>query len=142
MPVRNPLSQTQGKHVLERPLPGWLDLTAAVPVFRPGSCADAGQRRDVMRHVTLQRHLMSIQQEGLLPEKSQGAMTCVWLHTPERTPRAVEHTPRRHQEWPEEIILLEVRVPRTWIRRAWRDLWTCNPPVPPARLVWVTGVDA
>jgi len=42
----------------------------------------------------------------------------VWLHTPRKTPWAIRHTVRRKQVSEDEVVILEVNVPRTWL---WRD---------------------
>jgi hypothetical protein len=86
------------------------------------------------RHATVRQSLPRILAEGLDPQQATGTQPLVWLHTPSRTPWAMAHTMRRHQGDVAEIVLLEVHVPRSWLRRAWCGLWTCNRVIPPERL--------
>ena len=60
--------------------------------------------------------------------------TAVWLHTPGRTPWAVLHVVERHGVALADVILLDVQVPRSWLQRAERGLWTCDRVIAPARL--------
>ena len=41
---------------------------------------------------------------------------------------------RRHRVDVAEIVILDVQVPRSWLRRAWRGLWVCDRRIPPAQL--------
>ena len=91
-------------------------------------------RRTIYRHATLRRYLPHILTEGLDPACATGKHPLVWLHTPSRTPWAIAHTMRRHRVDVADIVLLDVQVPRRWLRRAWRGLWTCNRLIPPACL--------
>jgi len=86
------------------------------------------------RHVTLRQYLPSILAHGLDPARATGKQPLVWLHTPSRTPWAITHTMRRHRVDVAEIVILDVQVPQSWVRRAWRGLWTCNRVIPPERL--------
>jgi hypothetical protein len=93
------------------------------------------------RHATLRQHLPSVLAEGLDPARATGTQALVWLHTPSRTPWAITHTMQRHQVARSEIAVVEVHVPRSWLRRAWRGLWTCQRVIPPERLR-ILGEDA
>jgi hypothetical protein len=91
-------------------------------------------RRTSYRHATLRQHLPRILVEGLDPACATGKHPLVWLHTPSRTPWAILHLMKRHRVDVADMVLLDVQVPRRWLRRAWRGLWTCNRVIPPARL--------
>jgi hypothetical protein len=71
---------------------------------------------------------------GLLCSKSQGKLPVVWLHVPTATPWAVLHTVRRHGGRVEGVIVLELDVPRRWLRRNRRGLWCAPRDVPPDRI--------
>ena len=86
------------------------------------------------RHVTLRQYLPSILAQGLDPACATGKQPLVWLHTPHRTEWAVTHTMQRHRVTRSEMVVLDVQVPRSWLRRAWRGLWTCPRVIPPERL--------
>ena len=97
---------------------------------------EQGRRRSpaVYRHATLRQHLASILVEGLDPTRATDAPPLVWLHTPGRTPWAVLHVVERHGAALGDVILLDVQVPRSWLQRAERGLWTCDRVIAPARL--------
>ena len=89
-----------------------------------------------MRHVTPSRNLTSILKEGLDPvyAVTPSDKKYVWLHTPRQTPWAVRHTSRRKQVSENEVVILAVTVPRTWLSRAWPGVWRCPRGIPPERL--------
>ena len=88
----------------------------------------------VYRHATLTHHLPSILGAGLDPARALDAPPCVWLHTPGRTPWAVLHVVERHGVALADVILLDVQVPKQWLQRVERGLWTCDRVIAPARL--------
>ena len=88
----------------------------------------------LLRHATLRRYLPSIRRGGLLCSKSRGRMKVVWLHAPSKTPWAVLHTVRRHGGRVEEVVIVEVDVPRGWLRRNRKRLWYSTLDVPPDRI--------
>jgi len=92
------------------------------------------RRRTTYRHATLRQYLPRILAEGLDPASATGKQPLVWLHTPTRTPWAITHTIKRHRVAQSEVVILDVQVPRSWLRRAWRGLWTCSRVIPPERL--------
>ena len=94
------------------------------------------------RHATLRQYLPSILAEGLNPACATGTQALVWLHTPSRTPWAITHTMQRHHVARSEVVVVEVHVPRSWLRRAWRGLWTCPRVIPPERLGVLAAVDS
>ena len=88
----------------------------------------------LLRHATLARNLASICRAGLLTSKSQGRRPAVWLHSPSCSAWAGWHTVRRHGGRIEGVVILEVDVPRSWLRRSKKGLWYCRRDVPPERI--------
>ena len=86
------------------------------------------------RHATLRQSLPRILMEGLDPQRATGKQPLVWLHTPSRTPWAILHTTKRHRVAMAEVVVLDVQVPRSWLRRAWRGLWVCDRLIPLTQL--------
>jgi hypothetical protein len=68
-------------------------------------------------------HGPAISRAGLLASKSKGRLAVVWLHAPGKTAWAALHTVRRHGGRVEGVIVLELDVPRRWLRRNRRGLW-------------------
>jgi hypothetical protein len=93
----------------------------------------------LLRHATPKRHLPSIQGSGLLCSKSKGKLKVVWLHCQTKTAWATLHTVRRHGGRVEDVVVLEVDVPRGWLRRNRRGLWYSSEDVPPGRIRRVIG---
>jgi hypothetical protein len=86
-----------------------------------------------LRHATLARNLSSIDRGGLLCSKSQGKLPVVWLHAPSKTPWAMLHTVRRHGGRIEAVAVIELSVPRGWLRKSRRGLWYCRRDIPAYR---------
>jgi hypothetical protein len=84
----------------------------------------------ILRHATLLRNLPSIRRHGLLCSKSQGRLPVVWLHSPSKSDWAALHTVKRHGGRVERVIIIEVDVPRSWLRRSRRKLWCCPRDIP------------
>jgi hypothetical protein len=92
-----------------------------------------------LRHVTLARNLPSIDKHGLLCSKSEGKKKVVWLHSASRSAWAAVHTVRRHGNRIENVVVLEVEVPRSWLRRSRKGLWYCKLDIPTQRFGQRTG---
>jgi len=88
----------------------------------------------LLRHATLARNLASICRAGLLASKSQGKLPAVWLHSPSCSAWAGWHTVRRHGDRIEGVVILEIDVPRSWLRRSKKGLWYCPRDIPPDRI--------
>ncbi len=80
-----------------------------------------------LRHATPFVNLDSIFEEGLDPmyAVTESDPKWVWLHTPRLTEWAIPHTCKRKDVPEEEVVILEVDVPRTWLRSGGRGLWKC-----------------
>ena len=66
----------------------------------------------LLRHSTPRRNLPSIVKAGLLCSRSKGKLPVVWLHAPGRTTWAVLHTVKRHGGNVDDVVTLELEVPR------------------------------
>jgi hypothetical protein len=87
-----------------------------------------------LRHATLARNLPGILKAGLLCSKSRGRKPVVWLHSPSCSAWAGWHTVRRHGGRIEAVLILDVDLPRAWLRRSKKGLWYCPRDVPPGRI--------
>jgi hypothetical protein len=87
----------------------------------------------LLRHASPSRNLASIKRFGLLTSKSKGRLPVVWLHVPSKTPWAMLHVVKRHGGKVQDVIVLEMDVPRSWLRRSKRGLWYCRRDIPPER---------
>jgi hypothetical protein len=88
-----------------------------------------------LRHATPARNLSSILRAGLLTSKSQGKLPVVWFCSPCESRWILLHTIKRHRVRAESIVILEVSVPRRWLRRSARErLWCCPRDIGPERI--------
>ena len=87
-------------------------------------------------HATPFVNLDSIFEEGLDPmyAVTESDQKWVWLHTPRHTSWAIPHTCKRKEVPEEEVVVLEVDVPRTWLRSGGRGLWKCPDIIEPERI--------
>jgi hypothetical protein len=69
-----------------------------------------------------------------LCSKSQGKLPVVWLGSAAKSLWAAAHVVRRHGGRIEAVVILEIDVPRSWLRRSKRGLWYCPRDVPPERI--------
>jgi len=83
----------------------------------------------VLYHSTPSRKVRSILMHGILPELSRGAQAVTWLHVPGRMEWALTHVAQRHGS--EAVVSLRVLVPRAWLTRRRRGVWTCARAIPP-----------
>lgn len=87
----------------------------------------------LLRHATPRRNLGSIQRAGLLTSKSQGRLPAIWFHSPSRSAWATLHVVKRHGGRVEGVVIIEVEVPRSWLRRSRRGIWYVRRDVSPER---------
>ena len=87
-----------------------------------------------LRHATLARNLSNILRAGLLCSKSHGKRPVVWFGSATKSLWAAAHVVRRHGGRIEQVVILELDVPRSWLRRSKRGLWYCPRDVPPERI--------
>jgi hypothetical protein len=89
----------------------------------------------LLRHATTARNLTSILRSGLLTAKSQGKLPAVWFCSAARTAWAALHVIKRHSGRVEQVVVLEVNVPRSWLRRSSNPgLWYVLRDVPASRI--------
>jgi len=87
-----------------------------------------------LRHATPFRNLPSIQRHGLLCSKSKGRLQAVWLATEGKSSWTALHVAWRHGGRIEAVIILEIDVPRSWLRRSRNGLWYCTRDLPADRI--------
>ena len=85
-------------------------------------------------HATPARNLNSILRLGLLCSYSRGKLPAVWACSPARSSWAVLHVIRRHGGRVESTVVLEIDVPRSWLRRSRKGLWYSTRDIPPDRI--------
>ncbi len=90
-----------------------------------------------MRHATPRRNLPSILSGGIDPKYHMCVRPEVWLHSACKTAWAILHTGQRHQVSTGDIAVVTVRVPRQWLVRRRRCVWTVDCRIPPAFIVSV-----
>lgn len=94
----------------------------------------------ILRHATTTANAGQIRREGLRVAHALGKEKAIWLHTTSKTHWAIAHTQKRHGVSLEEVIILEVNVPRSQLKRAWKGLWKCYADISMTRHIG-TGVD-
>jgi hypothetical protein len=86
------------------------------------------------RHATPARNLNSILRLGLLCSCSKGKRPVVWACSPARSDWALLHVVKRHGGRVESTVVLELDVPRSWLRRSRKGLWYCPRDIRPDRI--------
>lgn len=87
-------------------------------------------------HTTPTVNLPSILRRGIDPRCAEGQMVAAWLHTAGKINWARCHVCRRHPDKAcvAGVTTLLVNVPRSWLTRRRRGLWTCDRGIDPARI--------
>ena len=85
-----------------------------------------------LRHATPARKLRSIRKHGLLTAESQCKQPVIWLHAANRSAWAALHTMKRHTS--NNVMVVELPVPRSWLTRSRTGLWFSDRDIPPGRL--------
>jgi hypothetical protein len=90
-------------------------------------------------HATTRACLASIESNGLLLSHCdpQAKTKAVWLHSAYNSPWAILHTQSRHHAALEDVVILEVSIPRGWLTRFRSGLWYSRKDVPVSRIVRV-----
>jgi hypothetical protein len=88
----------------------------------------------LLRHATPARNLNSILRLGLLCSFSQGKLPVVWACCLAKTWWSVLHVVKRHGGRVESTVVLELDVPRSWLRRSRKGLWYSTRDIPPERI--------
>jgi hypothetical protein len=89
-----------------------------------------------MVHATSVAALPSIKAKGLCAKCSEGVKLTVCLVAEGMTGAAIAHTMKRHNLPADQVAVLEVDVPRSWLRKGKRKgLWhTGGRDIPPERI--------
>lgn len=88
-----------------------------------------------VRHATKRQNVSSIVKEGLRPDLCKGKIQAVWLHTQSKSAWAILHTQKRHKVSMDDIVILEIEIPRSWLRRWAKGIWLCERNIPFERVV-------
>jgi hypothetical protein len=89
----------------------------------------------ILRHATPARNLTSILRSGLLTSCTKGKLPAIWLGAPTRSSWAVLHVIKRHGGRVETTVVIEVDVPRSWLRPSSRKrVWNTPRDIPPDRI--------
>lgn len=90
----------------------------------------------ILFHLTPRHNLPSIWRHGLLPAFARGLLPAVWLCCGSRRRWAFAHV--EDQNYTSDIVCLRVSIPRSWLVRRRRGVWTCARPIPASCLVSVS----
>lgn len=90
-------------------------------------------------HATRARNLQSILRNGLLCSRSKGARKAVWLAPARLKSWACLHVADRHGGRIEDVIVLEVKVPRSWTKGHKGGLLYCERDIPTSRIGKIVG---
>lgn len=91
-------------------------------------------------HATTTQRLAAIRQQGLLVYKadSSAKIKGCWLATASNRPWSVVHTIRKHKAQLDDVVVIEVNIPRSRLTRFRTGLWDSTQDVPTAWLGTVT----
>ena len=90
-------------------------------------------------HATRSKHLPAILRDGLLCSKSQGEREVVWATTASNVNWACNHVVMRHRGRIEDVVVIEIDVPRDWLRKHNGRLWYSVRDIPPSRIGTIRG---
>lgn len=87
-------------------------------------------------HATTQQNLESIREHGLLVTKADATAKIkgVWLASASNRTWGTLHTIRKHKAQLDDVVVIEVKIPRTRLTRFRKGLWFTTQDVPPAWL--------
>ncbi len=97
----------------------------------------SGAKLVLLAHATLLPRLASIYRWGINPAYARGRLPVVWLHSPGRSAWASAHVAERHSADPASVVVVRVLVPRRWLVRRARGVWTCSRVIPASCFVSV-----
>ena len=81
-------------------------------------------------HVTHRGLLPSIRHSGLLPSRSRGAFKRTWLTGWDTLPWALRHVQEHHEWCSDDLIVLRVAVPETWLVSPRRGIYWLTRRIP------------
>ena len=87
-------------------------------------------------HATTRERLARIQEQGLRVACAdpQAKIKGCWLATASNRPWGCLHTIRKHHAQLEDVVVIEVNVPRSWLTRFRTGLYYTPQDIPPTRL--------
>ena len=85
-----------------------------------------------LTHITPTVNVPLILSRGLDPNASQCERPEIWLCTQSKSRWAVHHIKARHGK--RHLAVIEVNVPRAWLTRRKKNVWTCDKPIPTERI--------
>jgi len=90
----------------------------------------------LLYHATTKTRLANIRTEGLHVAYADPAarMKGMWLHTKSQGAWAVLHTQRKHGAALDDVVIVEVNVPRSQLTRCRTGLWYAKTGIPASRL--------
>jgi RNA:NAD 2'-phosphotransferase (TPT1/KptA family) len=88
----------------------------------------------ILHHASFRAKLSSILRRGLLTAKSTGKRPAVWLCSAANAPWAALHVAARHGGSIRSVVILEIDVPRAWLRRHGKGLFYVPRDIPPERI--------
>jgi hypothetical protein len=88
----------------------------------------------ILHHATFRSKLSSILRDGLQTARSTGKRLAVWLCTATNAPWAALHVAARHGGSIRSVVVLEVNVPRSWLKRHRAGLFYVPRDIPPERI--------
>ncbi len=91
-----------------------------------------------MKHATSSRNLPSILKRGLLCRKSRQRRKAVWFVRPAKVSWACRHAVMRCGGRIEDVVVLTVDVPRSWLRKHGGGLWYSDRDVPAEMVQGIT----
>jgi hypothetical protein len=88
----------------------------------------------LLKQATFARNLNSILKRGLLKAKSTGKLAAVWFCSAAEVYWAAVHVAGRPGGSIRSVIVLEVEVPRSWLKRHRAGLFYVPQDIPPERI--------
>ena len=87
-------------------------------------------------HATTAERAAQIKEQGLLISKADptAKIKGCWMASQSNRAWGVVHTIRKHHAPLEEVVVLEVNVPRAWLKRFRTGLWYATRNIPAARI--------
>lgn len=85
-----------------------------------------------LTHITPTVNVPMILSSGLDPALSECARTEIWLCTKSKSRWAIQHVKERHKK--RHLAVISVNVPRSWLTRRQKNVWTCAKPIPTERM--------
>lgn len=91
----------------------------------------------ILRHATTTERAAHIREEGFRVAMADPAAKIkgIWLHSKSNSAWATLHTIRKHGAALEDVVILEVNVPRSQLKRFRTGLWYVSQDIPATAIV-------